>query len=264
MTLLPDLPPLLDGVAAPPGVDPFVVAQEAARDGVDPGLFVVSLDPDTASVGVVLAPETALEKALLAVFALEQAATDAIGALGPPELPVMWAWPDILMANGARVGRLRAAAAAETPGEAPSWLVLGIDIGLVPPGGVDAATAEPGAETDRTWLALEGAGDLTAPVLTGAIGRHFVRWIHDWESDGPRALVEAWTARSVGVRAPVRCQTGGVPMQGTYRGLDETGGLVLSTDAGTVSQPLSLLLERSRLETVDTIVSPVAEENGAA
>ncbi|HCB53357.1 MAG TPA: hypothetical protein DEP41_05900, partial [Rhodobacter sp.] len=64
MNLVPRFPPLLHGLATGP-TNPFTVACDQAKEGVDAGLLTWSVGFDRMRAALVLAPETALEVAMI-------------------------------------------------------------------------------------------------------------------------------------------------------------------------------------------------------
>ena len=172
-----DLPPLLSDIAVMADVDPMEAAQSAAAEGVDAGTVFWSLRDDRVEAAMVLAPEAPLRRALTVVYAMQQGVTDAIGALGPPEISALWAWPDALILNGARVGRMRAASQTDDLGATPDWLIVALSLRRLARG----RRRQRRAAGDETSFAEEGLGDLTTPDLTAAWARHALYWITRWD-----------------------------------------------------------------------------------
>ncbi len=230
----PSFPPLFTGERLAAGQDPMAKAVSRAALGTDAGLVVWSAEVETARAAMVLAPEVALDRATTVAFALALGLGDALGALAPPEVAVHFVWPGGLRVNGARVGRLRAAAATDNPGAVPDWLVVGIEVGVAP-----ARGDEPGEDPERTWLSEEGCAEITAIRLIDAWARHALVWINTWQDRGIGAVHEAWRARAWGLGEPL--EEGGV-----FVGLDELCGQLVKSPAGTELRPLARhLLERA-------------------
>lgn len=233
-TAAPQFPPLLSGEPVAKGVDPFAKAVARAALGADPGLVVWSEETSTLRAAMVLAPEVPLEQAAPAAFALALGLGDALGALAPPEVAVHFDWPSGLRVNGARCGRLRAAASTDDPAAEPDWMVVGIEIPLTPP-----RARDPGADPERTWLAEEGCAEITASRLLEAWSRHSLVWINTWTERGFQPLHESWRGRAWGLGEPLT--EGGV-----FMGLDEYGGQLVKSASGTALRPLHAhLLEAS-------------------
>lgn len=228
-------PPLLTGVAAPKGMDPFAKAVSMAAMGCDAGTLVWEASPAGLRAALVFAPEAPLTRSLAMVFAVGSGLADALGALGPPELAVQYRWPGELRVNGARCGRLRAAAAACGADETPDWLVVGVEIAFA----LGGATP-PGATPDATALMEEGCGEITPEGLLESWARHSLVWVHRWEEEGMRPLHRDWTGRLVGVGGPVAA----FGRDGVFVGMDEDGGMLLRRDDGRVETiPLATILE---------------------
>lgn len=227
----PTFPPLLTGEEAPRGTAPFDKAIASALIGCDPGLLIWAPRDDRMEAALVLAPELPLSQAISIVFAPAIGFVDALGALGPPEVAVHHVWPGKFRVNGAHCGGLRAAAATHDPDLEPDWLVIGIDIPMLP-------TGEGGEDPTRTCLYLEGCAELTATDLLESWSRHTLTWIHRWLTDGLPPLHAAWRERAWEMGKPLADSTG------TFMGLDELGGMLVKSGDTTHLRPLTDILER--------------------
>ena len=180
----PTFPPLMRGERV--SASPFAQAVRRARDGDDPGL-VVWRGGATLDAAVILVPEVPLRRALEMVPAGMVALRDALGALGPSEMPVHFDWPGTVRVNGGRCGRMRVAASTSDAAAEPDWLVLGLSLAFgAPPDG--------GRRPDETGLHAEGAGELTPEAVLESWSRHLMHRIAEWEERGPRVLHDEWTA----------------------------------------------------------------------
>lgn len=225
-------------VAVTPDVDPLAASVAAARDGVDAGTVFWALREDRLEAAIVFAPEAPLRRALTAIFALEQALTDAIGALGPPETAVYWAWPDVLLLNGARAGRIRVAAAGDDLDAVPGWLVFALSLRRLP-----RDDADPGLRPDETSLAEEGCGDLGVRELASAWARHALYRVTSWEEGGLAPIMREWRGRAEGEGGEVAIALGKeAPAEGAWLGLDEEGALTVRTEAGPLRLDLARVL----------------------
>lgn len=186
-TPAPALPPLLTGHPVPR--DAFGAATALALRGGDPGTLVHAETAAAVDLGLILAPEMPLARALDAMLALQLATGDAIGALAPPEVAVHVAPPAGLVVNGGGCGGFRAAAPVAMPKVEPDWLVLGLWLAVLP------RSTDPGADPDRTTLHDEGCGDLTVPDLIESLARHLLVWIDRLADEGRAPLVAAWRLR---------------------------------------------------------------------
>ncbi|MFQ5622588.1 MAG: DUF4444 domain-containing protein [Paracoccaceae bacterium] len=235
----PAFPPLFRGEAAPPGVSPLAKAIAAAARGTDPGLIVYRTEHDRLCAAVVLAPEAPLEDAMAMVFAASLGFGDALGALAPPEVGVHFDWPAGLRVNGAKCGRIHAAASHRIGDKEPEWLVVGIDIPLFPPDD----GPEPGDNPDRTSLVEEGCGNILPARLLESWSRHMLVWINRWLEEGMAPLHSDWRTRAYSIGEDVTVDFCDPPRNGTFVGLDEKGGMLLRDGGETLLIPLSRMLE---------------------
>lgn len=148
-------------------------------------------------VAVVLEPELPLAAARAAIFAGASALADALAAYGPPEVPLTFQWPGLVLVNGGQVGCIRLAwpeGAAEA--EEPAWLVLGMEARLSFPRGW-----EPGRGLHQTAILEEGWAEeeVSAANLTAAWARHLMANLAEWQRPGPTSgfsrLAERYLAR---------------------------------------------------------------------
>jgi BirA family biotin operon repressor/biotin-[acetyl-CoA-carboxylase] ligase len=229
----PQFPPLMRGQGAATGADPFELAIKQAVQGADPGLVVWSQDQTAIRAALVLAPEMPLARAMGAVLAVELGFADALGALAPPEVAVHIVWPDRFKVNAALCGQVRAAASTTDPQAEPGWLVLGLDVPVLP----DDAS-EPGLNPDRTNLYEEGCGDLDPHRVIESWSRHTMGWLHRLLDEGVAPLHAAWRAKCDTLGKPVDS-----PHPGRFAGLDEDAGMLLELEDGKMTViPLSEML----------------------
>ena len=228
----PTFPPLLSGQDVPAGARPFDKAVAAALTGCDPGLITWARRADALSAALVLTPECPLEQAIGIVFAPAIGFVDALGALGPPEVAVHHVWPGAFRVNGAFCGGLTVAASTTDPAQEPDWLVVGIDVPVLPDG-------DEGGETpNRTCLFHEGCAEVTPIQLLESWSRHTLVWINRWTDDGFQPLHAAWCERAWEMGEPLPDGSG------TFMGLDEQGGMLVKGTDGTVVRALTDILER--------------------
>ncbi len=235
---LPSFPPLLRGEEA--AGDPFAHATARARAGADPGLLAWARRADALHAAILLAPEDPLGRAIGVYLAAPVALGDALGALSPPEVAVHYTWPGGILVNGARCGRVRAAAATADPEAVPDWLVLGVEMPFLPP-----PDAEGGETPDRTCLHAEGCGEILPIDLLESWSRHMLLWINTFVADGLAPLHAAWRARAWKPGEPLHDPLPDpLPDGTTMLGLDENGGLLLRRPDGTTAlRPLTGALE---------------------
>ena len=227
-----EFPPLLTGLAVVG--DPFVAACNAAV-GAEPGTVFYTPGEEVMQAAVLLTPEVALREAIGVSFAVSLGMNDALGVLAPPEVGVHLEWPDRIRVNGARCGRLRLAASAPDPAAEPDWLVVGVELRVLPLG-----QAEPGEIADQTCLHEEGCGEITSTLLIEAWARHMMNWLHIYLTEGFAPLHEEWRSKAHGLGEAVE-----YPEAGTFVGLDEWGGMILKGEGGTRILPLTDYQERT-------------------
>lgn len=171
--------------------DPFVLAAAAARDGGEPGSLFWSPRPDRADCGIILGPETPLTDAVRVSYVAMAAIGDALGALMPPGIPLVFGWPDRIVVNGLAAGGIRLAwPEATAPDTTPAWMAAGVRIWLAP----DVRTA--GATSDTTDLLTEGCTEITAREILESFARHFLFWIDRWLDEGFAPVKTTWLSRA--------------------------------------------------------------------
>ncbi|RZW05484.1 MAG: DUF4444 domain-containing protein [Rhodobacteraceae bacterium] len=221
-----EFPPLLTGMAVPG--DPLDAAMASVAIEVEPGTVFYGGDPTRMTVALVLAPEEPLDTTLRVSFAAMLGLNEAVGALAPPEVGVHLAWPDRIKVNGAICGQLTVRSSTSDPEAEPDWLILALDIPIA------SQQTHPGETPDDTTLHDEGCGDITAPDLIEAWGRHVMNWLHIYLTDGFEPLHREWCAKADGLGASVD-----YPETGTFVGLDERGGMILKSGGATRILPLT-------------------------
>ena len=229
-----DFPPLLSGKAVGAKVDPFDKAWAEVLTGEpEPGRVHYAQSEDAMRLAITLAPEQPLADAIAAVIAVQLGLADALGALAPPEVAVHFTWPGGLKINGARCGGFRAAASTKDAAVEPDWLIIGIEVPVLPVEGAD------GGETpDDTTLYSEGCADLSAAMIIESWSRHVLVWIHRLMADGFAPLHEAWRGKCDDIGEEIS-----TPEAGLFVGLDERGGMLLRVGDATRLIPLETMLE---------------------
>jgi biotin-(acetyl-CoA carboxylase) ligase len=235
VTDAPGFPPLLSGLAAAPGEDPFASACAEAAKGCDAGLIVYALGPSALRAALVFAPEVPLTNAAVMLPLCAVGLQNALGALAPPEVGMHLDWNGGLRLNGATCGQMRAAASDATPDDIPDWLVVGFDLTILP------ESDTPGDTPDRTSLYGEGCADVDTVTLLEAWARHTLLGINRWSDDGPAALHREWSG--LAWHTDKDLQHGDVT--GRYLGIDENFGLLLKVGDAPHLFPLTDLLERT-------------------
>ncbi len=232
---MPDFPPLFDGRAVTD--DPYEAAIAAAAEGCEAGRILHHPSDAALSAALVLAPEVSLANAAQMLLVATNGFADAFGALAPPEIALHVEWPATIRIEGARCGRLLAAAPCPDA-DVPGWLVVGLHVPLA-----SAGEGEPGQRPDETDLRTEGA-NLSADDLLGAWARHTLSWIARWEDEGMAPVHRDWTGRAWRIGGETAVDTPSGRRSGTFQGLDEKGGILLKGPDGTTVVPLTEMLDR--------------------
>ncbi|MDF1606842.1 biotin/lipoate--protein ligase family protein [Hoeflea sp. YIM 152468] len=226
----PEFPPLLMGHAVPAHEDPLRVALKGARQGsFSAGDLCWSMAETHARAAIILEPECSLAKALQMAPLLMVAIGDALGAIGPPNLALMYRWPTTLLVNGGEVGEVFLRQPEETGlTDTPGFIVLGFSVAMSLPAEIFDA---PGLASKTTALFEEGCGDLDRTQVLEAVARHFLSWIDAWEHEGFGAAHADFLGRMQPADS-VSVQIGPVKHDGRMIGIDEDGGLLLDGAAG--------------------------------
>ncbi|RYI98811.1 MAG: hypothetical protein EON47_18545 [Acetobacteraceae bacterium] len=186
---LPALPSVFTPHALREGGDAMAEALRRAGEGAGTLAWVGAYA--RAEAAVVLEPDRPLGEARLALLVAANALADALGVLGPPEVPLGWRWPGTLLVNGGDCGRLRL---ASPPGlgtaSVPDWLVVGFEVALAAPPG-----REPGADPGRTCLEEEGFAGLGGATLVAGWARQLMAGLDRWEAEGPGRPMADFLAR---------------------------------------------------------------------
>jgi len=211
---LPELPPVFAPILRLREAGDAMARAAALAPEHGAGTLVWVSAYDRIEAAVVLEPEQALAAARPALLAAVSALADALGAYGPAEIPVTFAWPALIKVNGGVVGGARLLAPPGATDDAvPDWLVLGIDARFAAP-----VYHVPGHDPGRTSLVEEGFSEASPAELTAAWARHLMAGLADWQGQGIRRLAERYLARLE--RVPED--------EGAKRGIDPaTGDLVL-------------------------------------
>jgi BirA family transcriptional regulator, biotin operon repressor / biotin---[acetyl-CoA-carboxylase] ligase len=235
---VPDFPPLFDGRAV--ASDAFEAAVSAASRGCDAGLLLYRPSPQAIDAALVLAPDVPLADAAAMLLVAGNGFADAFGALAPPEFALHLDWPGGFRVEGGRCGGLRAATTPCENDEIPGWLVIGIAVPIR-----RETAGEPGESPDETDLTSEGTG-LAPDDLLSAWARHTLAGIARWEDQGIAPVHRDWTGRAWGLGQPRTVAAATGTRSGVFQGLDERGGILLKSEAGTALVPLTEVIERRR------------------
>lgn len=231
-------PPLFTGQALTGAADPFTKACTQAALGCQSGLLPYNVTPDHLRAAIVFAPEVPLKQAMAVFCACGVGFQNALGALAPPEVAVHLRWNGDIVINGGTAGRLRVAASDPSPNQIPDWVVVGLELHLIP------AAGDGGESPDKTCLVLEGCGDVSPLRLLESWSRHTLVWVNRLDQDGSEPLHAEWRGLAHGIGEDITLNCHEPPLNGTFLGIDENFGLLVRDGETTHLAPLSDLLER--------------------
>ncbi len=190
------------GLDLPPGYrahvlrehhDAFQYAQTIAGEA-GAGTLVLVRRFDRIEIAVVFEPSQSLIPARRVIFAVLNAAGDALAFYCPPEKPLHFAYPDTILLDGGIIGGAQLAWPSDTPEhEPPEWLVAGLQVRLAIP-----HTRTVGNRADAlhvrldkgTSLELEGFQLMDAGELAGSFARHLLLQVDRWQSQGFKPIGE--------------------------------------------------------------------------
>ncbi|WP_435139980.1 biotin/lipoate--protein ligase family protein [Pseudopelagicola sp. nBUS_19] len=239
MTEKPHFPPLFEGLALTGLVDPFERAQAQAIIGCNAGLVAYNIAADRLRAAIVFAPEVPLHEAMPILIACGIGFQNALGALAPPEVAVHLGWPGEIYLNGAECGKLRIAAASNDDNTTPDWIIVGLDVPLIP-----ANPDMPGFNPNQTCLYEEGCIEVAPEDLLSAWMRHTLVWINRMEDDGMKPLNAEWRGLAKNLGENVVWSLQNVEEKGLFVGTDEVFGALLRQGEDTKLVPMSRLLEQ--------------------
>lgn len=198
-------PPILSARRVASSAHPF----EAAIDGAARGELratdtLWSDDGGRAELAIVLEPDVGSVASLEIAAVMFLAVADSLGALMPPQTSVILRWPHTLLLNVGEVGRISLALDRDGEERTPDWLVVAASLQVESL----ADVREPGDVVDRTSLAEEGAGDLTATTLLHAIAAHFLVRLDQWQQGGLDAIERLLAERIEGFDMAVLIRDG--------------------------------------------------------
>jgi BirA family biotin operon repressor/biotin-[acetyl-CoA-carboxylase] ligase len=207
---------------APHGTVVWAHEQSAGRGRYGRGY--VSL-PGNLFVSFILRPGRAARDSAQLGFVAGVALAEAVEPFCPAA-EIRLKWPNDLMLGD----RKAAGILLETQAfgrAAPVWVVLGV--------GVNVATAPEGRGFAATSLAERGAAaSVSAATVLSGFADRFDCWYRRWLEEGFAVVRNAWLDRAFGLGAPITVRLADTTMEGTFRGLDDEGALVLAAETGSL------------------------------
>jgi BirA family transcriptional regulator, biotin operon repressor / biotin---[acetyl-CoA-carboxylase] ligase len=237
----PDFPPLFQAHALSGSLDPFNKACAMAALGCDSGVLVHSITANHLRAAIVFAPEVPLGEAMAVFCACACGLQNAFGALAPPEVALHLSWGGDILVNGAKAGFLQVAASTHDPAAVPDWLVVGLEVRLIP-----QDEGEPGNSPDETCLFLEGCAEISPLELLEGWARHTLVWVNGLTTGERRALHAEWRELLYGVGGEVTQLVKARPVSGTFLGADADFAMLLRNGDDTRLIPLSALLTKGK------------------
>ena len=203
-------PPLFRPQALGPRQDAQAQAvTEAARAGA--GAVFYGERAGQIGFSVVLEPEEALSAARRVLFCGMNALAETIAAEAPPERPLAFRYPGVVLFDAGVIGGLRLSWPEGAEDAPPEWLVLA---GTIRRSGVTEALLR----HDPLAMSLEeaGLGDIVPQAFVARFCRHLMAEIDEWQHVG---------FKGVGQRYLRRLEGGG-----GLRGIESNGDLVEQAD----------------------------------
>ena len=222
---------MMTAVPAPPGGTVLERAARGAREGRHrAGALLHRATGERLALALVLEPEVPREACASMLLVAQIAASEALALVGPPETETAHRWGGELLVNGAHCGMVEGALPAANEADAPpDWLAVAVTLAR-------AARDDPGLEADTTSLDEElGAHEPDALIET--IARHWMLWLHRWDTEGFAPVAREWEKRSAD-RAATHAG-------GAYLGLSDVGDLLLAGEGGAAVA--ASLLDRWRV-----------------
>lgn len=153
-------------------------------------------------------------------FIAALSAGSALDEFVSPHL-ISFKWPNDILLNGAKVAGLLLERIDE---EQTPILSIGIGINIV------SAPEETPYPTARL---IDHASSPPEPArLVASIDAHFWRYYDEWRRAGFEPARRRWLERARGVGENIRVRLPNEELAGVFEGLDETGGLILRSEAG--------------------------------
>ncbi|VAW03107.1 Biotin--protein ligase [hydrothermal vent metagenome] len=235
-----NFPPLFEEMPVSAETCPFTKACSMAVLGCDSGTLVHCITEDHLRAAIVFAPEMPLARAMAVYAACGTGFQNAFGALAPPEITLDLTWGGDILVNGAKSGRLRVAASTDDPKVEPDWLVVGIEVQLMPRDADD-----PGLTPDQTCLYEEGCAEMSPVDLLEGWARHTLVWINGLIDGNIAPLHSEWRGFLYGIGEDVERSGARGKLRGKFMGLDEDFGMLIRAGEETTLIPLSDLLKEN-------------------
>ncbi|MEK9671633.1 MAG: biotin--[acetyl-CoA-carboxylase] ligase [Rhodospirillaceae bacterium] len=175
---------------------------------------------------LVLRPEVPLAEAAQFSFIAALSVFDAIGTLGPPGINVSTKWPNDVLISGRKTAGILLEAEGGADGKTPpDFVIAGVGVNLI------SYPDDGETEFPATCLSEEGARVLAHEFLD-SFAKHFLAWTRLWVDEGFERIRKNWLWRCDQVDKKIEVRLADRTMTGVFKGLDDSGALLLETDDG--------------------------------
>ena len=165
-------------------------------------------------------------------FAAAVALRDACVAVTGLPNALTLKWPNDVLLNGGKLAGILLESAGS--GKTTNHLCIGIGVNLI--AAPDASEVEPGA-TPPVSLLAETGHRITPEAFLNHLAPACARWEHRLITIGFAPLRTEWLAHAARLGDTIRARTGTATHEGRFDTIDETGALVLHTQAGRMTIP---------------------------
>lgn len=146
----------------------------------------------------------------------------AIDEVAPDLKDMRYKWPNDVLLGGKKVGGILIETDRNREGERCAVVGFGLNLTHAPDDTVYSATS----------LRSAGSGDIAATALLSPLCRGFDGWYRRWAAEGFGPVREAWLDRAAGIGTEIEARLPAETLSGVFRGIDQTGALVLARDDG--------------------------------
>jgi BirA family biotin operon repressor/biotin-[acetyl-CoA-carboxylase] ligase len=211
------------GLAAEGTDDPIVVW--AKKQTAGRGRYGRAWDSPEGNLycSILLHPKCDIARAAQLSFLTAVTLSDVVRNMVGTDRSVGCKWPNDVLVDGAKIAGILLESHTTGPDLAAVVIGTGVNVTAHPP--------EDAVETPATSLQSLGVKVDAATVLERYVAG-FAHWLAVWTADGFAPVREAWLAHAAGLGQPVRVRLAKETINGTFEGLDETGGLIVATESG--------------------------------
>ena len=179
-----------------------------------------------------LGPEGAPGEVALLSFVAALALRDALAGLIGGRAALSLKWPNDVLLNGGKVaGILLEAQGLGTPAAA---LAVGFGVNLI--AAPDPAAVEPGALRPVSVLGEAGLA-VTPEEMLDRLAPAWAAAEAEFRAGGFARIRARWLAHAARLGQPVTARTGRGSLEGRFETVDDSGALVLATEAGPIAVP---------------------------